>query len=234
MSAPIRPHPKNAPGSFYVEHGCCVCCDVPFAEAPELFAYDETNHCYVKRQPMTKDELNRMISVAWMSEVQCIRYCGQDADVLRRFAELGEPHLCDVAPPSNIEAVVRNHVTFDAADSAAMSLTPRDLAAAFQEHLRLKGNQAYVFTFTPIVERVGTATFALSWYQGRFHTVEFRALSQPQRRWLSVHSPVVKPGSRGVSLQIYDWLRNDPRFRDIRWYTEEQWRGSKEWRETPW
>jgi hypothetical protein len=32
-----KPHAANVAGAFYVEDGCCTMCEVPFAEAPELF-----------------------------------------------------------------------------------------------------------------------------------------------------------------------------------------------------
>jgi hypothetical protein len=85
-----RPHPKNVPGPFYVLDGCCTACEVPVAEAPELFTFDESNHCYVKRQPRAKDEFDRALRAAWFAELECIRYRGNDAVILRRF-EL-EPH----------------------------------------------------------------------------------------------------------------------------------------------
>jgi len=71
-------------------------------------------------------------------------------------------------------------------------------------------------------------------FQSNFHPVEIRAIALPDCRWLIRHSPIEKVGSRGVSNDIEDWLKNDARFRKIRWYTEDQWNGSKEWQETPW
>src|SRR4051794_8313310 len=125
MSETVRPHPMNVPGPFYVVDGCCTACDVPFAEAPGLFAYDGKNHCFVKHQPETKGDLNHMMRAAWAAELQCIRYRGQDPEILRRFGELGEPRLCDVSPPASIQPVFRNHVTFDSASSELDSITPR-------------------------------------------------------------------------------------------------------------
>jgi hypothetical protein len=61
------PHSANVPGDFYVEDGCCTMCEVPFAEAPDLFGSVQDprgyTHCYVKRQPETPDELDQMVSV---------------------------------------------------------------------------------------------------------------------------------------------------------------------------
>src|SRR5689334_11729196 len=32
----FEPDPSNAPGPFYVAHGCCLCCYAPEAESPEM------------------------------------------------------------------------------------------------------------------------------------------------------------------------------------------------------
>jgi hypothetical protein len=224
----------NVPGPFYVVDGCCTACDVPFAEAPGLFEYDRKNHCFVKRQPSTKTELNRMLRAAWAAELQCIRYRGQDPDVLRRFGELGEPHLCDVPPATSIQPVFRNHVTFDAASSDVESITPRDLAFAFQEYLRSLNRHWFSYEFTPVMVDGPTAAFSFSWYESNFHPMEFRTVSLPDFRWLVRHSPNEKAGSRGVANDVDDWLKKDARFCKVRWYTEAQWHGSKDWQETPW
>ena len=234
MSEILRPHPMNASGPFYVVDGCCTACDIPFAEAPGLFEYDGKNHCYVKRQPATTEELNRMMRAAWAAELQCIRYRGQDPEVLRRFGELGEPHLCDVAPPASIHPVFRNLVTFNAASSPVELLLPRDLAVAFQKYLHSLNRHWLSYEFTPIVADAATAAFSFSWYQRNFHPIEFRAVNLPGCRWLVRHSTIEKAGSRGVSNDVDDWLKSDARFCDVRWYTEQQWNGSKEWQETPW
>jgi hypothetical protein len=234
MSETTRPHPSNAPGPFYVVDGCCTACDVPFVETPGLFAYDGKNHCYVKRQPGTKAELNRMLRTVWAAELQCIRYRGEDPEVLRRFGELGEPHLCDVPPPASVQPLFRNHVTFEAASPESESITLRDLALAFQEYLRSLNRHWLSYEFTPVVAAGPTAAFSFSWYQRNFHPIEFRSVSLPDCRWLVRVSPNEKAGSRGMSNDVDDWLKKDARFCKVRWYTEAQWNGSKDWQETPW
>jgi hypothetical protein len=100
MSLP--PHPANVPGDFYVEDGCCTLCEVPFSEAPELFAYwpnaDAPQHCYVKRQPENPDELETMVSVIRCAELQCIHYRGNDQSLQLRLVEMGEGLACDSLP----------------------------------------------------------------------------------------------------------------------------------------
>src|SRR5437764_1177955 len=38
---PIPPYPKNATGDFSIEKDCCITCEAPYHEAPELMAHDE-------------------------------------------------------------------------------------------------------------------------------------------------------------------------------------------------
>jgi 4Fe-4S single cluster domain of Ferredoxin I len=61
VSDPGPIHPKNATGQFYVVNGCCTACGVPTAIAPELFDFDATDHCYVKRQPNSDAEMEKAL-----------------------------------------------------------------------------------------------------------------------------------------------------------------------------
>lgn len=234
MNAIIGAHAKNAPGPFYVVDGCCIACELPLLVAPELFAFDENNHCFVKRQPATKEELDRMLRVVWGGEVGCVRYCGKDPDVLRRFAEKGQPQYCDIAPAPGIRPVFRNHVSFQAADLVVKSLAAAQVAAVFQGYLQSGDGEWVKHRFTPTVETEKTAAFSYAWYEDNFHPVEFCAISSPFCDWLIRHSPVEKLGSQSVSFQVDDWLKQDTRFGNIRWYSKDEWNGSKRWQDTPW
>jgi len=219
-----KPHKENAPGPFYVCDGCCTACDVPFAEAPGMFAYDSANHCYVKRQPETHDELNKMLRAVHGAELECIRYRGNDTDVRRRLAESGLSHLSDI-PISGIKPVSRNHVTFDVIDPLDESLSPKQVGDLFQKHVRSFGNQYLTYRFTRLVDSPTRASFSYSWFEDIFHPVEFFFIDLPECRWLVVSD---------VTFALYDWLIAENRFCNVRWYTEMQWNGSKEWQETPW
>ena len=96
-------HPLNAEGDFYVEHGCCTACDVPMQSAPTLFAYDETSHCFVKRQPSTRAECDMMFEAIRGAELQCIRYRGKDNDWYRRLVSSGDLAVCDHAPNDPVQ-----------------------------------------------------------------------------------------------------------------------------------
>ncbi len=96
-SGPIRPHPRNAAGDFYIADGCCITCAVMHTEAPGLLAWDETPdetgkvtpHCYVARQPQTEAELDEMMWAFRVSDAGCMRYRGSDPDLLFRIRDLG-------------------------------------------------------------------------------------------------------------------------------------------------
>jgi hypothetical protein len=93
------PHPKNAHGPFYVECGCCIACDAPFHEAPDLMATDDGNgdyHCHFRKQPETPAEVERAINACVVSCVEAVRYAGNDPAILQRFRELNCEGSCDV------------------------------------------------------------------------------------------------------------------------------------------
>ncbi len=71
----------NVVGDFYVEDGCCTSCGVPTAEAPDLFD-DGTEQCFVRKQPVSSEERQRMLEVLYVQELGCIRYGGRDLDVI--------------------------------------------------------------------------------------------------------------------------------------------------------
>jgi hypothetical protein len=123
-------HPKNAAGPFYVLNGCCTACGVPTAIAPELFEFDSTHHCYVKRQPSSNAEMEKALHVLRGQELGCVRYRGTDEAILRRLAEAGEAQQCD-HPPADVGVVLRNVVTFAISDS---NYVPRD-APGFLEQV---------------------------------------------------------------------------------------------------
>ena len=204
-----RPHPKNVPGPFYVVDGCCTACDVPFSEAPELFAYDDQNHCFVKRQPRTADELNRTFSAVWAAELQCIRYRGTDPDALRRFAEMGLPELCDNSSPPEVRPIVRDLVTFDAAAPDLTHLSALDLASSFQEHeskqlSRLDGlSGGFRYRSTPIVGDERKCQFDYGWCEGIDHSVEFNVIDAPDSHWMVRHFSAAAIAARGVSNSLH-------------------------------
>lgn len=100
--APKPPHPANVPGPFYVEDGCCISCGVWEDVAPDLLAWQEedgqfgpTSHCYVKRQPETDAEFERMKAAMQVGEVDCVRVRGCRIDWVARLRADGLGHHID-------------------------------------------------------------------------------------------------------------------------------------------
>lgn len=90
-------YPQNALGDFYVEKDLCLQCMAPEDEAPELMGFDEeSRNCYFKRQPVAPEELEHAMAAVSVSEIQGLRYAGNNKYVLRRLRKLGAADCCDV------------------------------------------------------------------------------------------------------------------------------------------
>jgi hypothetical protein len=93
----VKPHPANVPGDYFVEDGCCMSCDVPIDNAPDLFGWVHDSlgqHCYVRKQPETTDEQEQMFAAIRHAEAGCIMYCGHDRAIQERLIEAGEGPIC--------------------------------------------------------------------------------------------------------------------------------------------
>jgi len=99
----FTPHPKSAPGDFYVESGYCLGCGVPHVVAPDLVSWtdEKVPHCFWKKQPETPEELERAVAVLEAQELGCHRYAGTDPAILNRVT----PAYCDypMHSPSALE-----------------------------------------------------------------------------------------------------------------------------------
>lgn len=97
----FTPHPKSAPGDFYVEKGQCLACGVPHVVAPDLIGWadEKMQHCFWKRQPETPAEVERAIAVLEAQELECHRYSGTDPAILIRVPTT----CCDYPMPSQRE-----------------------------------------------------------------------------------------------------------------------------------
>jgi hypothetical protein len=165
-----------------------------------------------------------MLRTVRSAELECIRYRGEDADVLRRLAEGGRAHLSDIHI-SGIERVSYDRVTFDVVDALDETLSPKQLAELFQKYLRSVGSEYLSHKFTRLTDSPTGASFSYSWFEDNFHAVDFFLLRLPDCRWLVVSD---------MSFMVHDWLTYGDRFGNIRWYTEQQWNTSRDWQETPW
>jgi len=198
---------------------------VPEAIAPELFAWDGNDHCFVKRQPTTPAETDQALQVVAHAELSCIRYRGLDPEVLARFAELGEPELCDFGPRFDLKPILRDHVVFD--DLLKIAPSPSDLAGLFRDFLVAKPDNRY--RVTEISSSPDLASLEIAWFENNFHRLVFGRRSDAPHSWLVRHL-----GNRGVSSLVQEWLVADGRFSDVRGHTEQSWKGTGKWRRTPW
>ena len=224
MSDKERPHPDNVPGAFYVVDGCCTSCGVPVDVAPDVFAWNKESHCFVKRQPETDAETTRALKAISGAELPCIRYRGTDRAVLERLAGLGQPELADVTP--HLAPVLRNHATFDVASGEPSSAL---LATRFRDHLLADSRSWQRYTIRPVATFLKSARLTYGWAMPQFHRVVFRDLGLTQQRWLVSHRTYL-----AVSDHVNDWLTTDPLVTNVRWYSQESWKGNREWRSTPW
>jgi hypothetical protein len=74
---------------------------MPESEAPNLFTWDDSDHCFVRKQPSNPEELRQMISAIACADLRCIRYRGRDPEVVSSLKGIGELEQCDHAghPP---------------------------------------------------------------------------------------------------------------------------------------
>ena len=219
------PHPKNVAGDFYVVDGCCTGCGVPEGTAPDLFGWDEDHHCFVKRQPTTGSDFDNALRTLRGAELQCIRYRGADVAVMQRIADLGELELCDFGARHGLKPVLRDHVTFEAAQSSELSAL--GIAGAFRDSLLARSVPTYKVRGISVSR--GVASLSVSWYEEHYHPVFFQDIDRSAGRWLIRHD-----GNVGLSDLLHEWLSAERQFTNIRWYAKESWTGEKAWRRTPW
>jgi ferredoxin len=208
-----RPYPKNVPGSFYVVDGCCIACAIPQGEAPDHFAFDQDGHCYIKKQPCTQTEIDRMLQAMWSAELDCIRYCGRDSNVFQRLGAMGKPHLCDFPPAEGIAIVLRNHVAFVKVDGgpAVLEEAVEDFRSFWMktERRTMRGPRR------PLLG--GRMWFELAWYKNRYHRIHVQRIGKGKSRILVSHAP--KEPSRGISSILSSWLTQSKRYGQQQWYT---------------
>src|SRR5258708_4237851 len=147
MNEENSPHPKNVPGPFYVVNGCCMTCMIPHVVAPTLMDFDTVEgHCFFSRQPENEEEVYQAIQAVAFSEVQCLRYRGNDPEVLRRLAEIDSSDACDQPPPPGATVVLRNHVTF----TAPFASQPWEIGEVIREHIVKLSSEYVQYKTTPL------------------------------------------------------------------------------------
>ena len=86
-------HPLNVEGDFYVEDGMCIFCYLAPDEAPDVINFDDkSTHCYFKKQPENKEELEQAILACNVSETCAVRYSGNDKTIIKQLGN----ESCDI------------------------------------------------------------------------------------------------------------------------------------------
>ena len=231
MSGKTKPYPKNVEGDFYVEDGCCTACMAPESYAPNLMGFDESNsHCFVAKQPTNQSELYQAIKITWAAELQCIRYGGQNPQILRRLAEAGVADSCDQKHLiQGINPLLRNHATFEYPEIQS----ELEIANQFREFVLNRSTEYLNYKASKITSGKSGVSFAFSWYEDNYYSVWFKRIGASET-WHIFHSPdYEKVGSKGISLIINEWLRSNKKVNNIKWFTNTAWTKSFEWQETP-
>jgi hypothetical protein len=212
-------HPLNADGDFYVEHGCCTSCDVPMQSAPSLFAYDETSHCFVKRQPSTRAECDMMFEAIRGAELRCIRYRGTDADWYRRLVSSGDLDVCDYPPTEPVQPRIRSVVECDTQYESLDAL-----ADAFERFLKSTEMQSFHFDF----KRTNSGGILLHYHRcsvtaGSYHHVgsfeEIAMAFRDDKKVRIVHQHDI---TLGPTPTIAKWIASDERMHSARWFTRDR------------
>jgi hypothetical protein len=97
----------------------------------------------------------------------------------------------------------------------------------FVEYLRRTTSYVH-YRVTLVVSSSIEAQLSISWVKDHFVRITIRALVGVSDEWTIQHN-----GHIALSEELDDWLRSSD-FGDIRWYTQDAWRESGEWRARPW
>lgn len=218
---PKKRYALNVIGPFYVEDGCCTSCGVPQSIAPALFAENEHDHCYVRRQPVGDPETDAMLRVIATQELGCIRYGGSDPAILRRLVECGGADQCDQPAPRGVVPVRRDHVRVTAKPRATPWTAKEILERVVAFNARWRSTSWHATSET-------SASVSVSWFEDNYHRIEAFA-SDGDSVWIIRHH-----GPPRMSDSIHDWLIQESEIESIRWQTREQAESDGAWASTPW
>ncbi len=93
--------PQAATGSFYTVPDACIVCAAPHVAAPDLVGWHEDGesgwgeHCLIRRQPVTVQDLESMIRAMDHTCISNIRYRGRNVEILRHLESRGLRSQCD-------------------------------------------------------------------------------------------------------------------------------------------
>jgi len=224
-------HPQNSDGPFYVVNGECISCGAPEQCSPGLMSHDSTGHCFFARQPATPEETNQAIVSTWASCCGALRYSGSDRQTLMRLAEMGLAEQCDFRLNDEPIPVTRSLVTFNFEDTNAESSPTRSIQI-IRKYLRKYLAESLATREGKVHSEYSSGiygSFAYTWgttlvtYSVKFDVEPL----QQQRRWAVRITRADGGERRAFAISIHDALRKDSRFREITWFTENEWNSGK-------
>jgi hypothetical protein len=213
-------------------------CGAPEMEAGTLMSHDGKGHCFFVRQPTTVEEVDAAILSLWSSCCGAVRYGGHDHEILVRLAEIGEGDTCDFRLENEPKQAHISHLTFEFVDAEAVKsglLTAGKIMEYFAGFLtkrhsagsRVLDSRSYGTT----------ASFRYEWGHDSLPTpcsVTFALEAYGEDSWLLRIRREDCPNSPGDAIGIYKAIEHDSRFRQVQWFTEEEWKkGTHEGRESP-
>ncbi len=211
------PHPKNVPGDFYVEDGCCLACLVSQEEAANLVGWDG-KHCFVKKQPQTEDEQNSMLDVISVAEADCFRYRGTDLEVLQRLVSRGDREICDSPIARYLHPIERINVRFAPFVEAT---DPESLVQSFGSHLLTENegrSNQFEIKARPPVAQVGRLEFR--WYGDDYHRVDIWPDQHTHGAFVATITTKRRDRWLGVAYALHRWLQGIAS--NVRWLTPEE------------
>jgi hypothetical protein len=187
--------------------------------APTLFAYDETSHCFVKRQPSTRAECDMMFEAIRGAELQCIRYRGKDDDWYRRLVSSGDLDVCDHPPNDPVQPEIRSVVECDTEYESLDAL-----ADAFERFLKSTEMEHFHFDFRRIESKENlvhshryTVTAGSYHHVGSFEDIVIAFLDNKNVRIVHQHDIALGP-----TAIIAKWIASDDRMQRPRWFTRDR------------
>jgi hypothetical protein len=210
----------------------CMSCGAPETQAPTLMSHDGGGHCFFVRQPASKKETDAAILGALASCCCAVRYGGQDRDILIRFAELGEAQSCDYEldqepEPANLSRAIfefekledsnakRGHILRQIVEYLAKEVAPEPSRHSRIADFRCSEN---------------AASFRFEWaYSGniRGNSATFELEPYGEHNWLLGISGQDHP-TTWSAISVHKAMERDTRFRQIRWFSEDEWQRGHE------
>jgi hypothetical protein len=213
-------------------------CGAPEMEAGTLMSHDGRGHCFFVRQPITAEEVDAAILSLWSSCCGAVRYGGHDHEILVRLAEIGEGDTCDFRLENEPKQAHVSHLTFGFVDAEAPKsglLAAREIMEYFAGFLTKRhsaGSRVLDSRFTGT-----TASFRYEWGHDLLPTpcsVTFALESYREDSWLLRIRREDRPNKLGDAIGIHKAIEHDRRFRQVQWFTEEEWKkGARDGRACP-